>query len=143
MTELRSEMKNKLSKIETLCSGIRTSNDLIHNELLKMSQDITNLRSRSRNLTEAEKDQFNVPDFPFRELDKLTDFDEKLQHGEELKGTFTRYLKNLGGVTYKNAIQLILSKVLSPELGMLYSMRGRNAKMNFGSLAIYKCITGL
>ena len=63
---------------------------LIDLNLVKMGPNMKTLRSKSKNLAEVEKDQFDVPDPPFYKFDELTDFEEKLKHEEGLKGTLTR-----------------------------------------------------
>ena len=72
---------------------------------------------------------FYIPDLSYHDLEKLTDFEEKLEQ-DGLKGKFSRYLKNLVGVSFKNTVQLILWKNMSPELGMLHPMRGKNSYEN-------------
>ena len=135
-------MEKRLNKLEASCSGIRKSNDIIHNEVIKIGQDVKYLKSKAKNVADIERDSMDFSDLPFQDIDKLSEFEVKLVCEEGLKEKFIRYLKNLGGVSYKNALQLILRKIVAPELGMRYSMRGRADKLKFGDLTMYKCVTG-
>ena len=132
-----------MDEIEAVCLQVRKSNDLIHDEIVKMGQDVKTLRSKTKTTFDLQKDKMILPDFPFKDIEALSKFEEKLVQEEGSKVSFERYLKRLGGFSYKNALHIIMKTIISPELGMQFSMRGRSDKKKFESLEIFKCIKGM
>jgi len=131
----------RIERLENKCTGIRKSNDLIYAEIIKIGQDMKALKSKARSPIDADEHNMNFAELPLVEVEKFNQFDNKLIVEEGMQERFTKYLKSFGGVNYKNAIHIIMRRIMAPELGMKYSLRGRTDKIQIGSTTIYKCIS--
>ena len=62
-------------------------------KLLKMGQDVKTLRSKSKTTFDLQEDKMILPDLPFKDIEALSKYEEKLVQEEGSKVSFERYLK--------------------------------------------------
>lgn len=129
-----------LKETRNLCLQNRKSNDIIHKEILKLQHEIKYLKSTQLSAVKVNSKNQEFNNLPFKTIQNLNDFEMELTE-QGLKDAFTLFLNNLGGVSYKNSLQIMLRRVLSPEVGILFSLKGRkDLKLKFESLEIFSCI---
>ncbi|KAK4886055.1 hypothetical protein RN001_002326 [Aquatica leii] len=81
--------------------------------------------------------QFNLPITCDAELDQI---ENKLQNTENLE-IMVKELILIGGDSVKMCTQLIMKKIMSKEMSLLYSLQGRKGKRQFNKLTMFQAIT--
>ena len=118
------QLKTIMKETRNLCIQNKAANDLIHEEILKIHHDVKSFKSSQTSVARVTDDGNEFNSFPLQTLKSIND-SELLLKEQNFKETFFSFLKKLGGVDYKNSLHIMMRRIISPEVGIQFCMKGR------------------